>query len=414
MLKSNPPDGLLHDQHRSPHSRPMTSQTCDIAIIGAGPYGLAAAAHLRRDANVEVHIFGDPMSFWRSMPRGMMLRSRWEASHIAFPAGELTIDAQLAETGEHFGAPIPLERFIDYGMWVQRRVAPDVDRRRVTSVRREADGFALVTEDGESLRARRVVIAAGIAPFAQKPTEFGELSKDAVSHTSDWDDLSVLSGRRVAVVGGGQSALESAALLHEGGASVEVIARRESLTWLKGGVIQRRLGRLKPIFYAPTDVGPLGMSRLLAVPGAFRKFPRGAQDKMARRAIRPAGAKWLQKRLLDVPLTTGRCVVAARNGDGVFIELDDGTTRHVDQVMLGTGYRVDIGHYEFLDETLLAGIRRIGGYPVLGRGLESSVPGLHFLGAPAAWSYGPLMRFVSGTWWAGNALRQGVTGRRAR
>jgi len=401
------------DQHHSSdHS--MTSPTCDVAIIGAGPYGLAAAAHLRRDMDLEVRIFGDPMSFWQSMPRGMMLRSRWEASHIAFPAGDLSIDAHLAETGERFGAPIPLERFIDYGIWVQQRVAPDVDRRRVTSVRREADGFALAIDDGESLHARRVVIAAGIAPFAQRPTEFDDLSADAVSHTSEWDDLSVLSDRRVAVVGGGQSALESAALLHEGGARVEVIARRESLNWLKGGVIQRRLGPFKPIFYAPTDVGPLGMSRLLAAPEAFRKFPRTTQDKMARRAIRPAGAKWLQNRLLDVPLTTGRCVVAARNGDGVLIELDDGTTRHVDHVMLGTGYRVDVGRYEFLDEKLLAGVDRIGGYPVLRRGLESSVPGLHFLGAPAAWSYGPLMRFVSGTWWAGSALRHAVTGRRAR
>ena len=402
------------NQQRLLDARPITSSTCDVAIIGAGPYGLAAAAHLSRHTNLDVHIFGDPMSFWRSMPRGMMLRSRWEASHIAFPSGDLSIDAHLAETGETFSAPIPLEHFIDYGVWVQNRVAPDVDGRRVTSVQREVEGFAVVTEDGESLHARRVVVAAGIAPFAQKPGQFDELSTEAVSHTSEWDDLSVLSDRRVAVVGGGQSALEAAALLHEGGAQVEVIARRESLTWLKGGVIQRRLGRLKPIFYAPTDVGPIGMSRLLAVPGAFRKFPRGAQDKMARRAIRPAGAKWLQQRLLDVPLTTGRCVVSARNGDGVLIELDDGTTRHVDHVMLGTGYRVDIGRYEFLDEKLLTRIYRVGGYPVLRRGLESSVPGLHFLGAPAAWSYGPLMRFVSGTWWAGNALRHAVSDRRAR
>jgi len=110
-------------------------------------------------------------------------------------------------------------------------------------------------------------------------------------------------------------------------------------------------------------------------------------------------------------VTVGRSVVAAQNGDGVLVELDDGTTRHVDHVMLGTGYRVDIGRYEFLDEKLLSAIRHVAGYPVLQRGLESSVPGLHFLGAPAAWSFGPLMRFVSGTWWAGNALRRAVDGR---
>jgi FAD-dependent urate hydroxylase len=392
----------------------MTTASCDVAVLGAGPYGLAAAAHLRRDTSLEVRIFGDPMSFWRSMPRGMLLRSSWEASSIAFPSGPLSLDAYRAETRERFAAPVPLEHFIDYGVWLQGRVAPDVDRRRVTSVRREDGGFVLATEDGGFLNSARVVIAAGIAPFAQRPAVFEGFLTDAVSHTSDWDDLSRLSGRRVLVIGGGQSALEAAALLHEKDVQVEVVARRDSLTWLRGGVIQRRLGRLKPVFYAPTDVGPIGMSRLLAVPEAFRLLPRGAQDAMARRAIRPAGAKWLQQRLLNVPLTMGRSVVAAQNGEGVLVELDDGTTRNIDHVMLGTGYRVDIGRYEFLDEDLLSGIHRVGGYPVLRPGLESSVPGLHFLGAPAAWSFGPLMRFVSGSWWAGNALRSAVDGRRAR
>jgi len=348
------------------------------------------------------------------MPQGMLLRSRWEASHIAFPSGDLSIDAYLAETGERFSAPIPLERFIDYGSWLQQRVAPDVDRSKVTSLRRDNGGFELVTDDGLSFHAGRVVIAAGIAPFARRPSEFTHVSETGVSHTSDWDDLSGFSNHRVLVIGGGQSALETAALLHEAGSSVEVIARRPSLNWLKGGVIQRRLGPFKPVFYAPTDVGPLGMSRLLAAPLAFRRFPRRAQDVMARRAIRPAGAKWLQQRLVEVPLTMGRSVVAARNGDGMLIELDDGTSRHVDHVMLGTGYQVDVARYDFLDEDLLATIRRTDGYPILGRGLESSVPGLHFFGAPAAWSFGPLMRFVSGTWWAGNALRRVITDPRKR
>jgi NADPH-dependent 2,4-dienoyl-CoA reductase/sulfur reductase-like enzyme len=389
----------------------MTAASCDVAIIGAGPYGMSAAAHLRRSTDLEVRIFGEPMSFWQSMPRGMLLRSRWEASHIAFPDGDLSIDAFLADSGEQFSAPIPLERFIDYGLWVQMRIAPDVDRRHIVSVQREGESFTLHTEDGESMQARRVVVAAGIGQFARRPPEFGGFSAEAVSHTSEWAELSGFSGRHVAVIGGGQSALEAAALMQECGARVEVVVRRERLNWLMGGVIQRRLGPFKPIFYAPTDVGPVGMSRLVAAPRVFRLFPRSVQDAMARRAIRPAGAKWLQQRLLEVPLTTGHCVVAARNGDGVEIELDDGTTRHVDHVMLGTGYQVDIRRYDFLDEELLALIRRAGGYPVLGLGLESSVSGLHFLGAPAAWSFGPVMRFVSGTWWAGSALRRAIAGR---
>lgn len=386
----------------------LSDGSCDVAIVGAGPYGLAAAAHLRSRNTLDVRIFGEPMSFWDSMPRGMLLRSRWEASHIGFPSGPLSLDAYVADSGARFSAPIPLECFVEYGEWVQGRIAPDVDRRRVSSVRPAESGFIVTTDDGAEFRSRCVVVAAGIERFARRPAEFEQLPEYSVSHTSDWENLSRFSGQSVVVVGGGQSALEGAALLHEAGARVEVIARRPSLTWLKGGVIQRRLGPFKPMFYAPTDVGPIGMSRLLAVPEAFRLFPRRAQDAMARRAIRPAGAKWLRQRLVDVPLTTGHAIVAARNGDGVALELDDRTTRHVDHVMLGTGYRVDIARYDFLSPDLLATVACVDGYPVLKAGLESSVRGLHFLGAPAASSFGPLMRFVSGTWWAGRALSRAV------
>jgi len=44
----------------------------------------------------------------------------------------------------------------------------------------------------------------------------------------------------------------------------------------------------------------------------------------------------------------------------------------------------------------------VDGFPVLNRGLESSIPGLHFLGKPAAWSFGPLLGFVSGAEFASN------------
>ena len=81
--------------------------------------------------------------------------------------------------------------------------------------------------------------------------------------------------------------------------------------------------------------------------------------------------------------------------------------------MLGTGYQVDIDRYAFLPPELLAQVHRRDGYPVLGAGFESSVPGLHFVGAPAALSFGPLMRFVCGTWAAARGLTRGIVGREA-
>ena len=389
-----------HEALQRPHSC-----ACDIAIIGAGPYGLGAAARLRSVGDLDVKVFGEPMSFWAAMPKGMLLRSAWDACHIGFPDGELTLDAYKRGCGADFGKPVPLDAFIDYGQWFQRTAVPDVDPRRVQYVEPAEDGFRLEIDAGESLRARRVVVAAGIEAFPSRPSVFRSLPRDLVTHSSEHRDLRRFAGGRVLVVGGGQSALESAALLHEAGVEVEVVARKDHITWLHGGTVQRRLGRAKPLFYAQTDVGPAGLSRVVAVPRLFRQLPRPLQGKMSHRAIRPAGARWLVERLAAVPITTARGVVEARtSGTGITVALDDGSRRTVDHVILGTGYRVDVGAYKFLAPTLVGDLRCAGGYPLLGHGLESSVPGLHFLGAPAAWSFGPTMRFVSGSWFAARQL----------
>jgi predicted ATP-grasp superfamily ATP-dependent carboligase len=386
----------------------------DCVIVGAGPYGLSAAAHLR-EAGVDAEVYGDPMSFWRSMPKGMLLRSNWTATSIADYRGPHSLDAYSAETAHRPGKPVPLDDFIDYGMWVQRRVATDVIVESIERIEPVAGGFELRVGNGERVRARRVVVAGGIAPFALRPSGFGHLSPEVVSHASDHRDLGAFAGRSVLVVGGGQSALESAALMHEAGADVEVAVRSPIVHWLHGGKYNRRLGRFAPLLYAPTDVGPMGLSRLVAATDGFRRLPHALQEPMAHRCIRPAGAAWLVPRLADVPILLGRAVRRATPaGDAVDVEFDDGTTRHVDHILCGTGYRVDVARYPFLSPELVKRIRTVDGYPVLRPGLESSVPGLHILGAPAARSFGPTMRFVSGSWYAGRSLTRSVTGRSAR
>ena len=114
-------------------------------------------------------------------------------------------------------------------------------------------------------------------------------------------------------------------------------------------------------------------------------------------------------RLRDVPMTTGVVVTGAKRMNGaVRLTLNDDSERRVDHVLLATGFRVEIGRYAFLPEDLLQSVNRVDGYPSLSRTFESSVPGLYFLGAPAAWSFGPLMRFVAGTEWAAQALASGI------
>ncbi len=387
---------------------------CDVAIIGAGPYGLSAAAHLRAIKGLEIGVFGEPMSFWeRNMPLGMFLRSNWTASQIADPKRSLTLEAYQAASNDHLWAPIPLDRFVQYGRWYQCQAVPDLDQRKIARVEPDHEGFRLITEDNEMVKSRRVIIAAGIASFAWRPPEFQDLPSCLASHTSEHTDLRQFAGKQVLVIGSGQSALESGALLHEGGADVEIIGRSQQIHWLQGRLsktLHHRLGSFtRRLLYAPTDVGPAGISQLMARPDLLRQLPRRFQDKLRKRSVRPAGARWLVERLQAVPIRLGCTITStSRVGKRVKIRLDDGSERTADHVLLGTGYRVDVSKYQFLAPELLHSVRCFNGFPVLREGLETSIPGLHILGALAAWSFGPLMQFVSGTHYASRAVTRRI------
>ena len=382
---------------------------CDVSVIGAGPYGMSVAAHLRAVKGLDVRVFGEPMSFWESkMPVGMLLRSPWAGSHLSDPQGALTLDAYRKAISGQFAAPIPLNHFVGYGHWFQRQVVPDVDKRQVSRIESDSARFQLTLADGEKIKARRVVVAAGIGQFAWRPEPLRNLPPELASHTSEHTDLGRFRGKQVAVVGAGQSALESAALLHEAGARAEVFARGPLVHWLWQRPLLHKWP-IEPLLYAPPDVGPAFISQIVARPNWYRRMPRQWQDKWGTRSIRAAGAGWLKPRVDPVPIVTGRSIVsAAPSGGRLSLKLDDGSERSVDHALLGTGYQVNISQYPFLDPKLLAAIRQIGGYPQLDDGFESSVTGLHFLGAPAAWSFGPLMRFVAGAEFASRAVARRI------
>lgn len=371
----------------------------NVAVVGCGPYGLSAGAHLSRIPNVHVRVFGEPMSFWKdNMPEGMLLRSSWEASHIADPREALTLDAFCADSKTPRQLPVPLSTFIEYGAWYQRRAVPEVDRRIVRRVDRVADGFQLSFDEGSPVKADRVVLATGIAAFAYRPLQFRALSTEVAPHASKFKRPSAYAGKRVAVIGCGQSALECAALLQESGARVEIIMRRPHVHWLGWKEKLQRLGAFSRVLFSPADVGPAGVSRLVAAPEWFTRLPRRMQDRLRKTCLRPAGASWLVERLRAVPITARRSVLyAVPRAHSIRLTLDDYSTRIVDFVLLGTGYQMDVQQLSCLASAITARLQTVQGFPVLNRHFESSVPGLHFIGAPAAWSFGPLLHFVSGT-----------------
>lgn len=382
-----------------------------VAIIGAGPYGLATAAHLRA-AGIETCVFGEPMEFWENqMPEGMLLRSSWDACHIADPHRASTLDNYSATERVSVPRPVPLNRFIDYGRWFQKRIVPDVDRRRVVRLEIAGRGFQLNLNDGDAVQVPRVVVATGISRFARRPPQFSGLPSPLISHTSEHRNLKRFAGQRMVVIGAGQSALETAALLHELGAEVEVLARRSTVHWLDQKLrwLKSEANPIRSLFYPRTDVGPPGLNLIVANPGLFKTLPRPLQEKIAYRSIRPAGSGWLVPRMRNVPITTGVAVCSIREArESVRLELSDGSKRIFDHVMLATGYQVDISRYEFLGTELLKQLRVSDGYPELNAGFECSLPGLHFVGAPAAYSFGPLCRFVSGTPFTARALTRWV------
>jgi cation diffusion facilitator CzcD-associated flavoprotein CzcO len=399
-----------------PASRLRRSSVCEVAVIGAGPYGLAVAAHLKA-ARIETQVFGEAMGFWRNnMPKGMKLRSPWRASHIADPRDAWSLDRYVEAAGLKRAENQPIEQFIAYGEWFQRGAVPDLDPRKVEIVQRNAGGFRLRLEDGETIEARRVVIAMGLANQDFRPSEFEGLPGELVSHTCEHADLGVFRGHRVAVIGRGQSGCESAVLLSEAGADVELISRGD-IVWIgsetPGAENQGWRWRLRELIAARGGVGPFPLDWLVDRPAIVGVLPAEWRDRLSIRSLRPAATAWLRPRAGAVRYSPGRRIVAARPaGAKISLELDNRTRAAFDHVLLATGYRIDVRRFGVLAPNLLAGIAQSDGYPVLDAGFEASVPGLHFAGSTALKSFGPLMRFVWGAGHAARAITRAVRARR--
>ena len=391
---------------------PVRSHDCDVAIIGAGPYGLAVAAHLRA-AKIPIRVFGEALSFWRqNMPAGMKLRSPWIATHIADPAGRHQLDDYYREAGMEIPKLLPVESFTYYGRWFQQRVVPDLDSRAVVHVAKLDDGFRLALEDGESFFARHVVMATGLLGHEYRPAQFDGLPRALVSHSCEHTDSERYRGKRVAVIGRGQSACESAALLHEAGADVEIICRGD-LVWNadpdeRGSLRKTVRAVLGNMLIPPSQVGPFPCNWANETPGLLRRLTQGQRDRWNEYNLRATAILWLRPRLRDIPVSQRRHILGARrDGDRIAVTLDNGT-RHFDHVLLATGYRIDVDRMSILQEPVRRHIVRHRGLPVLSGGFESSVEGLHFVGASAVASFGPLLRFIAGAGFAARRITRAV------
>jgi cation diffusion facilitator CzcD-associated flavoprotein CzcO len=397
-------------------ARSIRRNDCETVVIGAGPYGLAVAAHLRA-RGVATRLFGDPMSFWRrNMPKGMKLRSPWGATSISDPAGALSLDAYVKSRGLARVEPTPLETFVSYGAWFQGKAAPDLDARMVERIETKGDGLRISLVDGETLVCERAVIAMGLKNQQFRPAAFDNAPNELVSHTADHADFARFRGKKVGVVGRGQSACETAALLCEAGAEAELMCRGQ-VHWLgvKGeSASWRQVARasLGPILAAPSAVGPFPLNWLVEAPDFVRLMPTNARAAFSARSLRAAAAGWLLPRFGNVRVTGGVEIVgAAPRGEKIEVQFQQGSSTF-DHVVLATGYRIDIAKLGVIAPTLLSAIACRGGSPILSADFESSAPGVHFVGASAVASFGPLMRFIAGTGFAARRVTSAIASRR--
>lgn len=385
----------------------------DTAIIGAGPYGLSIAAHLRH-RGIPFRIFGRPMDSWlQHMPKGMMLKSDGFASDIYDPERAFTLRQYCAEQGIEYadaGLPVHLETFGAYGLAFRDRMVPELEDKLVASVNRASGGFVLRLEDGETFQARRVVLAIGITHFEYIPENLAHLPPEFVSHSARHREVEPFRGRSVVVIGGGASALDLAGLLREAGADVQLVTRRSELKFHSQPTGKPR-SWWQQIRHPQSGLGPGMRSRFFAdAPGVFFYLPEKLRLEIVRKTLGPSGGWFIRDKVIGkLPVHLGCTLQGAevRNGRVHFtVQGADGSKQEfvTEHVIAATGYRVDLERLMFLNPEIRSQVKTVNGSPVLKSSFESSVPGLYFAGVAAANSFGPVMRFAFGAGFAARTV----------
>ena len=378
---------------------------CDVAIIGAGPYGLSIAAHLRA-LGVDFRIFGSPMHTWLThMPKGMRLKSEGFASSLYDPGSTFTLEVYCKEKGIPYGRlgrPVPLEVFTAYGLEFQKRFVPNLENKMVELLKRSGDGFELGLDSGETLTARRVVMAVGLTHYSNFPAELAGLPPSLVSHSSKHSTVDQFRGREVAILGAGASALDLAALLNQAGARVQVLSRKQVIKF-HDPPEKLEFSFFDQLRNPITGIGPGWKLFWCAnTPLLFRQMPLKFRLDKVKSILGPAPCWFIKEEIIGkVQLLVDVSISEAKVQEGrVCLQLTDSAKNRksitVDHVIAATGYKVKLQRLAFMDAQLQSAIRSVEDTPVLSSNFQSTVPGLYFVGASAANTFGPLLRFAFG------------------
>ena len=179
-------------------------ETVDIAIVGGGPAGLTAALYAAR-ARARTVVLET------GLPGGQIVTTDWVENYPGFPEG--VSGAHIAELmraqAEHFGAEF--------------RIFASVE-----SIEPVGLDFKVTNSEGETILAHAVILATGAVPKRLHVPGEAEFTGRGVSWCATCDGA-LFREKTVAVIGGGDAAVEEALFLTKFAARVYVIHRRDAL-----------------------------------------------------------------------------------------------------------------------------------------------------------------------------------------
>jgi len=376
----------------------------NVLIIGAGPFGLSLAAYAKY-LGIDHLVVGRPMEFWKSnMPQGMYLRSASDWS--LDPTDQFSIVKYLEFLGKSPKDVEPLSRdfYLEYCQWFQNGSEIKTNPLYVKILDQVNGGFHATLENDDVIAAKHVVVAIGMGYFKNQPSTVTEiLPQGRYQHTCDAVEFSNLKGKRVLILGGRQSAFEWAALLNdEGAAEVHLAHRHESPKFAE----------------ADWSWVPPMVDHMIDEPAWFRNLPQEEKDAVSKRMWGEGRLKvepWLEKRVMKpntrIHEKAGLASCTERADGALDVTLDNGDSFIVDEVILATGYKVDLSQVPFLmNGNLLEKIEVKNGFPVLDPYFQTSAKGLYFTSMPAGQDFGPFFGFTVSVRTSakiiGNALKQ--------
>lgn len=360
-----------------------------VAVIGAGPYGLAFAAHLKA-WGVPHALFGAPLARWSAqLPPGFVLRSPAEASSIAGPPGGPScsvVDFRSSVGARDLAGPVSGEEFLRYGAWYVARHGLS-DHGQVVHVE-PGTTFKVTTVAGDVVDANAVIVATGLTHAAWVPECAGAPPPGVSRHSSDMGEAGEFTGARVAVVGAGQSGAEAVVALEAAGAHVTWVSRRPPrfcnlplqdqrvavAAYARSAVL---LSTMPPFLRRPL----LRLTETATVAREWRGRLRGALARAQWQAI----------------------IGAAADGAAVRLVLADDSHVTADCVVWATGYRPSVARDPVARALLGASTQAA---PWVDRTGATGRPGVYFSGAWTAPRFGPSVRFLAGTWWQAGVVAQ--------